>query len=317
MNKKILEKIRDNNEPMVLVTIIDTKGSAPRHNGSKMLVSQRGIVEGTVGGGRGEYNSVILANKVLEEKKFTIMDVARLGDDPKESLMICGGVNKLMLQYLDEKTRKTYLDVLSINNQGHGAMVRTDLTSGYSELVDIESPKVEGYFYDLVTPAENLLILGGGYVGYAIYELASILGFEVTVFDDRAEFIENARFPKATRLESGEFIELIDSYQFNDYTYVTIVTRGHLQDGECVKAIIRKDYRYLGLIGSRRKVALIMEDLEKSGYSAEEIEKVHAPIGLDIGAETPEEIAVSIMAEIIGVKYGKKNETKRKKRQEQ
>ena len=94
MNKKILELIREVREPLVLVTIIDTKGSAPRHTGSKMLVSAVGIIEGTVGGGRGEYNGIQEARQVLKHRGFTIMDVARLGDDPRESLMICGGAGR-------------------------------------------------------------------------------------------------------------------------------------------------------------------------------------------------------------------------------
>lgn len=306
MNKKILETIRDFKEPIVLVTIIDTKGSAPRHTGSKMIVSKNGIVEGTVGGGRGEYNSLLEAEKLLVNKKFTIMDVARLGDDPKESLMICGGVNKLMLQYIDEKTKEVYFKAIETNRAGHGVKVRTNLLNGETSLVGLEATSVEDHFDDIIAPVDNILILGGGYVGYAIYEVAVMLGFEVTIFDDRAEFVEENRFPKAVRLESGEFNKLIDSYDFNDYTYVAVVTRGHLQDAECVKGIIRKNKKYLGLIGSRRKVSLILEDLQKSGYTQEEIDMVHAPIGLDIGAETPEEIAISIMAEIIGEKYGKK-----------
>jgi xanthine dehydrogenase accessory factor len=306
MNKKILENIRDLNEEMVLVTIVDTKGSAPRHSGSKMLVTRNGIIEGTVGGGSGEYESMLEAKKILESKKNTVMDITRLGDDPKDSFMICGGINKLMLQYLDDKTKAVFIETLDLNNKGHSVKLRTELTSGEISIVDIKENESDGYFYDIIAPMNNLLILGGGYVGYAIYEIAEILGFEVTVFDDRPEFATKDRFPKAICLESGDFSSLIDKYNFNCHTYVTVVTRGHLQDGECVKSVIRKEHKYIGLIGSKRKISLILDDLKESGYSQEEIDRIHAPIGLDIGAETPEEIAISIMAEIIGVKYGKK-----------
>ncbi len=306
MNKKVLEIIRDIPEPMVLVTIIETKGSAPRHNGSKMLVGNDGIIEGTVGGGIGEYNSLLEAKSVLKKKEFKIMDIARLGEDPTKPLMICGGVNKLMLQYLDDKTKETYMQALEINKKGHGIKVRTNLLTGATSLVSLDIISSKDFFDDIITPAENLLILGGGYVGFAIYELAIKLGFDVTVFDDRPEFVDKLRFPLATILASGKYSELIDSYDFNDFTYVVVVTRGHLQDAECVKGIIKKNKRYLGLIGSKRKVNLILEDLNKSGFEEKEINKIHAPIGIDIGAETPEEIAVAIMAEIIGEKYGKK-----------
>lgn len=306
MNNKILEKIRDLNEEMVLVTIIDTKGSAPRHSGSKMLVTRNGIIEGTVGGGTGEYESMLEAINILDSKKNLVMDITRLGDDPKDSLMICGGINKLMLQYIDANTKAVFNRTLELNNIGQSVKLRTDLIDGNICIVDFDEKEIAGYFYDVISPMNKLLILGGGYVGYAIYELADILGFEVTVFDDRPEFATKDRFPKAVCLESGNFNKLIDNYKFNSHTYVTIVTRGHLQDAECVKGVIRKENKYVGLIGSKRKISLIIEDLKESGYSEEEINRIHAPIGLNLGAETPEEIAVSIMAEIIGVKYGKK-----------
>lgn len=306
MNKKILETIRDLNEDMVLVTIIDTKGSAPRHAGSKMLVTKSGIIEGTVGGGSGEYESMLEAQKILENKKFLLMDITRLGEDSKDSLMICGGINKLMLKYIDNNTRKILLKSLELNNMGHRVNLRTNLTNGVIEIVNKYEKESDGYFYDLIEPINNLLILGGGYVGYAIYKLADILGFEVTIFDDRPEFVTKERFPKAIGLGAGDFSNLLNSYNFNRYTYITVVTRGHIQDAECVKSVIKKENKYIGLIGSKRKISLILEDLKESGYSQEEINKLHVPIGLDIGAETPEEIAVAIMAEIIGVKYGKK-----------
>ncbi len=306
MNKKILETIKDLTDEMVLVTIIDTKGSAPRHAGSKMIVTRNGIIEGTVGGGSGEYESMLEAQKILESKKFLVMDITRLGDDPKDSLMICGGINKLMLQYIDDKTKAVFLKTLELNNHGNSVKLSTNLINGEINFIDFKEKESEGYFYDVIRPMNNLLILGGGYVGYAIYELAVILGFEVTVFDDRPEFVAKERFPNAVGLRAGDFSTMLDSYNFNSYTYVTVVTRGHLQDAECVKGVIKKESKYIGLIGSKRKISLILEDLQKSGYSQVDIDRIHAPIGLDIGAETPEEIAVSIMAEIIGEKYGKK-----------
>lgn len=311
MNKKILQRIKEGREPMVLVTIIDTKGSAPRHTGSKMLVGSGGILEGTVGGGKGEYNGVCEALEILKHKAFTLMDVARLGDDPRASLMICGGINRMMLQYLEGATRDAYLGALERLEAGHEALVRTDLDTGISVLLDGErAEEGEGdgegnVFVDRMAPPDNLLILGGGYVGAALYELGVFLGFEVSVFDDREEFVTRERFPMAETLAWGHFPDLIGKHVFNDNTHVAIVTRGHLEDAACLKACIRRPNRYLGLIGSRRKVRLLMEEMREDGYGEEELGRVHAPIGLDIGAETPEEIAVSVLAEIIGEKHGK------------
>lgn len=307
MKDRILERILNLKEPMVLVTIVETKGSAPRHNGSKMLVGASGILEGTVGGGRGEYNGQLLAQEILKSREFTLMDVARLGDDPTAPLMICGGVNKLMLQYLEGTVLETYVEVAHQVQGGHGVLVRTDLGTGQSTIIPLDSAGVEGTFDDLIAPPDNLLILGGGYVGHAIYKLGHFLGFKVTVYDDREEFAGRDRFPDAESVGFGSYVELIGGYPFDDFSYVAIVTRGHLEDVNCLRACLSRRNRYLGLIGSHRKVRLVMEELRKEGFGEKILETVHAPIGLDIGAETPEEIAVSIMAEIIEEKHGKKN----------
>ena len=306
LKDKFLERIVNSEEKMALVTIVETKGSAPRHNGSKMLVGSQGILEGTVGGGRGEYNGMLAAQDLLKSGGFTILDIARLGDDPKESLMICGGVNKLLIQVLEGAVLDCWRLAAQQVAQGHGVKIRTDLSTGAVKIVPLQEAPSEGCFDDLLTPGKNLLVLGGGYVGQAIYELGIYLGFRVTVFDDRLEFASRERFPKAEQLESGDYDTLIDRYPFDDYTHTAIVTRGHLEDAQCLKQVLAKQGKYVGLIGSMRKVRLIMEDLLKDGYDPEELKKVHAPIGLDIGAETPEEIAIAIMAEIIEENNGKK-----------
>lgn len=306
LKDKLLERILSSGEKMALVTIIETRGSAPRHTGSKMLVGSAGILEGTVGGGRGEYNGMLAAQGQLESGGFSILDIARLGDDPKEPLMICGGVNKLLVQVLEGEVLDCWKKAAERVAQGHGAKVRTDLISGKVTLVPLQEPPEAGCFDDLLTPDKNLLILGGGYVGQAIYELGIYLGFRVTVYDDRLEFASRERFPRAEAVAGGEYDVLIDSYPFDDYTHTAIVTRGHLEDAQCLRKVLAKPGKYVGLIGSMRKVRLIMEDLLKDGYDPEELKKVHAPIGLDIGAETPEEIAIAIMAEIIEENNGKK-----------
>lgn len=307
MDNKIFKIIRESIEPLALVTIIETKGSAPRHNGSKMLVDKNGIVAGTVGGGEGEYLSVIEAQKIIKNKGFTIIDIARIGDDPKAGLMICGGINKLLIQYIDENLRRILNEVNESIVLGKEVYLGTDLISGQSFLKETDDFPEGNYFIDVLRPRENLLVLGGGYVGYEIYNLGVYLGFEVSVFDDREEFVARERFPEAKFLKSGNYEDLIACYPFNDRSYVTIVTRGHLEDGNCLREIIGKTHKYLGLIGSKKKIRLLFEGMLKDGYSKEDLNKIHAPIGLDIKAETPEEIAISIFGEIIREKNGKKN----------
>jgi len=157
-------------------------------------------------------------------------------------------------------------------------------------------------FLDPVFPDDKLLVLGGGYVGQAVAWHAVRLGFTVTVADDRAEFSGAGRFPPGVRALCGAYTGVVESFPFDAATYVVMVTRGHLTDLECVRAVLRKRWRYAGFIGSSRKARLLREQLSRDGFEAARIQQLHSPIGLRIGAETPDELAVSILGEIISVR---------------
>lgn len=157
---------------------------------------------------------------------------------------------------------------------------------------------------DPLLPAEKLLILGGGHVGQALAKAAIDLGFEITVADDREDFAGPGRFPEGVRTVQGSYTELVEAFPFDLATYAVTVSRGHLFDLECSRAVLRRPFRYAGLIGSRRKVALIREQLLADGLDPAIVASLHSPIGLGIGAETPAEIAISILGEIIAVRHG-------------
>lgn len=161
-------------------------------------------------------------------------------------------------------------------------------------------------FLDPISPKARLLILGGGHIALPLVRIGKLLNYEVTVVDDRPSFANPGRFPEADGVLCEEFRKAIRDYTFDTNTYVIIVTRGHRHDQTCLEEALKKPQAaYLGMIGSRRKVATLLGNLREEGYSEEDLNKVHSPIGLDIGAQTPEEIAVSIMAEMIMVnRYG-------------
>lgn len=144
-----------------------------------------------------------------------------------------------------------------------------------------------------------LVILGGGHISLSLSQMAHILGYHTIIVDDRKEFAGHERFPWADEVYCMPFQEVFDRDLFPPYASYVIVTRGHQNDYECLKRVLHLTYTYAGMIGSRRKVAVTMERLEKEGYSNAQIRSVHAPIGLSIGAQTPEEIAVSILAQLI------------------
>ena len=157
----------------------------------------------------------------------------------------------------------------------------------------------KGIAYLPVLPRCRLVIVGGGHVGKAVADLAADLEFDVWIVDDRAEFASPERFPRAERRVSGPIDRILPDLEITRDTYCLIVTRGHNHDQEALFRLVNRGARYVGLIGSRRKIKLIFDNLLASGVSRESLEAVHAPLGIDIGSQTVPEIAVSICAELV------------------
>ncbi|MGN1349478.1 MAG: XdhC family protein [Anaerovoracaceae bacterium] len=159
------------------------------------------------------------------------------------------------------------------------------------------------FLQEPILPKERLIILGGGHIALPVCEFAAKCGFSVYVCDDRPAFANEERFPWAAQVLCDTFENSIEKLKITPYDYVVIITRGHVHDGDCLRAILPgKQPTYLGLIGSRRRVKGLLEMLEAEGYSRENMDRICTPIGLSIGAVTPEEIAVSILSEIIAYK---------------
>ena len=149
----------------------------------------------------------------------------------------------------------------------------------------------------------RLFIFGAGHVSSPLAEIAELAGFKVVVIDERTELMKEERFTENTDLQEESYEEFLGDFQAGSGDYIVIVTPGHLHDYQVLEEVIEDDWSYLGMIGSRRKVDLIFEEImEKHDISAERLEEVDAPIGLDIGSETPEEIAVSIAASLVSAR---------------
>ncbi len=160
-------------------------------------------------------------------------------------------------------------------------------------------------YIEPIEPSPELYVVGAGHVGFHLANLAHEVGFRVHVIDDREKFANRERFPNATEVVAQDISEWLSNTAIPPHSYVVVVTRGHTNDLEALRALAPRDLRYLGLIGSRAKVARIYDALIADRMPADVLTQVHAPIGLDIGAVTPQEIAVSILAELIAVKHGK------------
>lgn len=149
-----------------------------------------------------------------------------------------------------------------------------------------------------------LYVFGGGHVAVETVRLAARVGFQVVVIDDRPEFADPGRFPDAGEVREASFQNVFDQLPVNSSSYLVIVTRGHIHDKTVLEQGLRTDARYIGMIGSTRKTRIIFDRLMEEGFDQTQLKRVHAPIGLDIGAETPEEIAVSIVAELVLARAG-------------
>jgi len=170
----------------------------------------------------------------------------------------------------------------------------------------LEAPEGDAYqvMLEVHERPATLLIIGAGHVGKALATIGNMCGFSVEIVDDRPEYANADRFPEADRVTCGRFDEVLDGYPIDANTYVVCVTRGHKHDETSLRLVAASDAAYVGMIGSKRRVGAVLQHLVEDGIDAQAVERVHTPIGLDIGAETPEEIAVSIMAEIIRARRG-------------
>ena len=157
-------------------------------------------------------------------------------------------------------------------------------------------------FVEPVLPPALLYIFGAGHVAYSLYQVAQIAGFDITVVDDREAYANRDRFPTAREVIADDFEKACERLQISESAYIVIVTRGHRDDMRVLRWAVNTPARYVGMIGSKRKTITIYKELEKEGIPMAKFENVHAPVGLEIGAITPEEIAVSIVAEMVAIR---------------
>jgi xanthine dehydrogenase accessory factor len=159
-------------------------------------------------------------------------------------------------------------------------------------------------FCETILPPPELVVVGAGHIAVPLAQMGKLCEFAVTVLDDRASFANRERFPTADRVLVGRIAEILDGYPIGVGTCLVLVTRGHQLDQEALKRVLGRGASYLGMIGSRRRVHQVLKHLARSGFDPALLDAVHAPVGIDIGAETPAEIATAIMAEIIAVRRG-------------
>ena len=188
-------------------------------------------------------------------------------------------------------------------------LVQTCAFTPEGELVEgrraIEAAKaIVEVLVEVVEPAATLLVVGGGHVGLAVGQLGAMLGMEVAIIDDREDYANVERFPYEANVICGDFGEELERFPISANTYIVLVSRGHKVDELALRAVAERGAGYVGMIGSKRRTRTVLQHLAEEGVEPVALDRVFTPIGLDIGAETPEEIAVSVLGEIILVRRG-------------
>jgi len=325
--------------PAVWATVIAQSGSAPRGAGSRMLLVQGPEVLGSVGGGLVEGKSVEIGLSLLDQPGQKTLSLSLSGKQVAEAGMICGGEMEVfietippdalpflkmfhgalsgseMLVFLTLVSEKpTPFDTRHLLWGKEGGLagdlpLLDGIETTLEEVVRVKKPALlpvlgqdDRLYAEPIERPSVLHIFGGGHVSLDVAWIAHRVGFEVVIIDDREEFANRERFPMAAEILALPFEEALRGMELGPEDYVVIVTRGHLHDLVVLREAINQSPAYVGMIGSRRKKAMIYDQLTKEGVSQGQLDRVHAPIGLDIHAETPAEIAVSIVAELIEVR---------------
>ncbi len=312
----------------MIATVITRAGSAPRDVGAKMFIDENGKIYGTIGGGNMEYDICRRALLIMGRGISEIFHVRMNANEIASSGMICGGDVDVLLEPVLEKYETLYNRLEYLERSGKRGILVTrfnessftktliedDMTVNGDSISDSERDiflqhmreskyfVTDGMVIEPLLTVTKLYIFGAGHVSQYIAKIAKMINFSVTVIDDREEFASKERFPDADEIIVEDFLKAFEKLVFTGKEFVVIVTRGHQHDAGVLGETLKKQTRYTGMIGSKRKVKMIFDHMRKSGFDEEIINTVHAPIGLSINAETPQEIAVSIVAELIKVR---------------
>jgi len=339
MYGKIVELI-DGGAPLAVALVLSAQGSTPQRAGARAIVEQSGRLWGTVGGGTVEAQALRTAAEACQSQRPGLLDFEMNNLDAAVDGAICGGRMRLLVDPTVARHRSCFAQAAdAVANRRRGCLLTRIHTKPEVEVVvqwltaaslpaagafpgddairsclergrpqrfvaaAQASADAEEVFVEPVLPNPLLVIAGGGHVGRAVALEAFRVGFEVTVIDDRPEFAAAALFPPGVNVLCGPVPEQIAACPLDEDSFVVLATRGHRHDAQALAVCIHRRLAYLGMIGSRRKVALVRKNFLETGLaSEEEFDRVWAPIGLEIGAETVPEIAVSIVAQLIAVR---------------
>lgn len=306
---KIVKQEIENNHKVVLMYVLDSKGSSPGRQGFKMLVSSSGLLSGSIGGGFMEHKLVEHCKKKLLPKDFEPFIKRQIHQDNIEkdkSGMICSGEQTIAFYQLN---KANYSLIDSIIGGTKGVFIANEKGIQFDKNVSLNNRFVlkisnltNWTLQENISYFPELHIIGGGHVGLALSNLANDLEFSVFLYDDREGLntINANSYAKCIVLEN--YLSIGKMVPSGTNKYVVLMSFGYRTDKIILKQLLINNYNYLGMMGSKAKVDTLYKELLSEGVSKELLEYVHAPIGLPITSKTPQEIAISILAEIIQVK---------------
>ena len=333
--KQIFETLRNqlrSGGSAVLCSIIASSGSSPRGEGAKMAVLPDGSTVGTVGGGAVEQRSIQMALEVLKTGNSHAHAFHLSPNDVEDIGMICGGNVTVYFQYLTPEHLPLVEEICRLLTESRGSSwLVTVLRDGafwdmgiydrehglrFTDAIDL--PTLEpllrsggvlqkgdpAYFVEPLTTAGTVYIFGGGHVGRALVPFLTMTGFRTVIFDNRPSAAVPERFPGAAQVILGDYLRISDQVTLTADDYAVVMTPGHQSDREVLAQVLRTPATYVGCIGSRHKVAKTRELLLAQGIPEADIDRIHSPIGLPIGGETPEEVALSVAAELVAHRSG-------------
>ena len=326
---------------VALVTVTATVGSTPGKVGDKMLVFEEGRgIAGTVGGGRVEARMIDEAAKMLSSPGCRLFRFD-LGKTPDDEDGICGGSIEFLIETFDPTALSFFKEVSAVADRDDSgvlvSMISPDglprkihwakddqtealgsvgLALPFSQEIAaaakrVAAPGIAGMkvsagdmqaFVEPLARPPTVILCGAGHLAYHIARYARTVDFRVIVYDERPEYASRERFPDADNVIADDFTRIFDRIRVDEHSYVVIVTRGHPCDEIVLEQAVRTDAHYIGMIGSRQKTQILLQKLGDKGIPKELLDRVYAPIGVSIGAVTAEEIALSIVCELVKVR---------------
>lgn len=307
----------------MLVSVAESEGSSPREAGAIMAVGAGGRLAGTIGGGNLEFNAEKTAVKDIAEKNTELVEYRLTKEEVAGLGMVCGGDVDVLYTYLpaDEKT-KAALECITEQLSGGGSGWLVLGLDGGIGFISGKKGAVSNFdmpdFIDLTQAGDGVIekcgrkfyikkiakkscvyVFGGGHLAQETVPLLTHLDFDCVVTDDREEYSSKELFPEAKAVYTLNYTDLKGNFDITDNDYIVIVTRGHMGDYDAEKYALSTPACYIGVVGSRSKIAEVNAKLASDGFTKEDIARVTTPIGIDIKSETPAEIAVSIAAQLI------------------